>query len=274
MTTGERAFAAALALLAAAGCGSVPLDPLPAAPPERNDAAASPQDGEPEPEEPFVPPADPLVPSADGDRVLPGLVLTAPSLEPGTAIAVFGLRNEGRRDLPDLILAVIFAVRAGGDDAPLVPRMETVEAPLRRGESREFRVQASSVQPGERVDGFRVAPGLPGVLTERAADDRPGTTFLGGLLECDALDVDLTSDPPRVVVDLVARGEDAGAAPLARLECQLLLGRAGRLVWSGPWILVPAPDAENRGRRRIRWTIHDAPGVAGCVPFLRVRERR
>jgi hypothetical protein len=151
--------------------------------------------------------------------------------------------------------------------------METVEAPLRKGESREFRVAASSARPGESVESFRVTPGLPEVLAGREAD-APGTIFLGGLLECAALDVDLTADQPRVTVDLADRGAAAEGAPLPRLECQLLLGRAGRLVWTGRWILVPSPDPENGGLRRIRWTLHDAPGVAGCVLFFRVRERR
>ena len=77
-----------------------------------------------------------------------------------------------------------------------------------------------------------------------------------------------------VVLDGPAAATAAEGPPLPRLECQLLLGRAGRLVWTGRWILVPSPDPENGGLRRIRWNLHDAPGVAGCVLFLRVRERR
>jgi hypothetical protein len=269
--------ALALALLAAAGCGSPNLAPLPAepsnstAPVDGIPAAANVQGAVEFPERWAHP--DPLSPSTDQDQILPGVVVLSPALSGEGAIATFGLRNDGTQDLPDLILAVVFAIRAGGDEAPLRPRVATVEAPLRKGESREFRVAASSIREGEKVEGFRVAPGLPEVLTA-AQDGAAGTTFLGGLLECVALDVDLTADDPRVTVDLAARGDAADGAPLPRLECQLLLGRAGRLLWTGPWILVPSPDAESGGVRRIRWNIHGAPGVAGSVLFLRVRERR
>ena len=205
----------------------------------------------------------------DGDAILPGVVLLEPVLADGTAS--FGVRNDSGRDLPDLILSVIFAVAPAGGKGPVVPRFESLEAPLRTGETRRLKATLATLLEGETTATFRVAAGLPEILA--AGDDtHPGTTFLGGLLECVSLEADLTSEHRTVTVGLAERGAGGGALPA--LEAQLLFGRAGVLQWTGPWILVPKSGGEGSKERRIQWNLDAAPGLTACDLFLRVREKR
>ncbi len=209
-----------------------------------------------------------LDPAVDGESILPGVVLLGPALDAAGA-ASFRVRNDAGMDLPDLILAVVFGVPTGDPEAPHRPRIETVEAPLGRGEERGYRVPFPGRGPGERPDRFRVAAGLPEMLTAGEGEAHPGTTFLGGLLECVRLEVDLTSETPRVTVGLAERG----AVPPA-LETRLFLARNGAIVWSGPWILLPRPGGEGPRERGVAWRLPRDLPAAGCALYLRVRERR
>ena len=260
---------------AAAGCAS-DLEPLPAFP-DAPPPAVRP-DGEVPRIETTAPPEGPaaggaLDPSLDGDRVLAGVVLVDPRLDADRAEAVFAIRNDGDLDLPDLILAVIFAMPSTDARTPLVPRFETVEAPLARGQTRVLRVVLGARQGGADPVGFRVVAGLPEVLAARSGPD-PGATFLGGLLECVELDADLTARAPTVSVGLAERGAVAAGAPLPPLEGQLLAARAGALAWTGPWVLLPRTAPDGGGVRRLRWTLPETQGLAGCHLYLRVREKR
>jgi hypothetical protein len=219
---------------------------------------------DPAPAVPYAPP-DPTLPAASGSAVLPGVVLLDPALDAATATATFSLRNDSGRDLPDLILAVVFVV----DGAP---RIETLEAPMRRGERRDLRATLAARKPEERPASFQVLPGLPERVAE-GADGLPGTTFLGGRLECVELAADLTGERRQVSVGLAER-EAPGAEPLPALEGQLIVGRAGDLVWVGPWILLPKAGAGGSKVRRVRWNLDGAPGLGACELFLRVREKR
>lgn len=264
-------------LLALAGCRR-DLPPLPAFPewPDAPPPAARPADPVPAlestaPEGPTTGGA--LQPSRDGDRVLSGVVLVDPRLDPQGATAAFSVRNDSGLDLPDLILAVVFAVPSGDPGAPLVPRFETVEAPLARGEARALAVTLGARAPGEVPASFRVVAGLPEVLASPSGD-LSGTTFLGGLLECVELRADLTGQAPSVSVGLTGRGAAADDAFLPALEGQLLAARAGSLVWTGPWIVLPRSDPDGGTVRRIRWNLPEVAGLAGSHLYLRVRERR
>ena len=212
---------------------------------------------------------DLLVAAASGASVLPGVVVLDPVLDAEAATAVFRVRNDAGTDLPDLILSVIFALPTGDARSPLHPRIETVEVPLRRGETREVRVALSGRRSGERPARFRVVAGLPEILAARVDEGHPGTTFLGGLVECSALEADLTAEIPQVTVTL----EDRGTA-MPPLEAQLLLARAGSLTWSGPWILVPRASGEGARVRTIHWNLPRGTSAAGCTLYLRVREKR
>jgi hypothetical protein len=245
----------------AAGCSSPDLPMLPAEP-----EVAEPE-VPPPPDAMVIAPTDPgaLTPGREGDAILPGVTLHEPLLDVATGTATFSVRNDSGRDLPDLILAVVFAVPPADGKGPVVPRFESVEAPLRSGETRPFRATLAALRGGEAPASFRVVPGLPEVLTA-GGEGMPGTTFLGGLVECVSLEADLTGPKRQVTVGLAPRGA-AEAAPLPPLEAQLLIGRAGELRWTGPWILVSR-------ERRIQWNLDDAPGLAGCELFLRIREKR
>jgi hypothetical protein len=255
-----------LAALAGSGCAT-DLPPLPPEPGQGEDPGIA---AEP-------PPADPAegapAPARPGTAILDGVVLLDPSLDAAAATASFGVRNETGKDLPDLILAVIFSVGPVGGGGPELPRFETVEAPLRAGESRRFRVTLSALRGGETPASFRVAAGVPEVLTA-GGDGMPGTTFLGGLLECVLLEADLTGPRRQVTVGLADRGAGPGGRKGMPLEGQLLLGRAGDLVYAGPWILVPRADPDGGKVRRIQWNLDAAPGLGGCDVFLRIREKR
>jgi hypothetical protein len=242
-----------LASMAVPGCAT-DLPPLPAVPDEAG------------------PPVDEAPPPA-AEHVLPGVALLDPVLDAPGALATFGVRNDTGGDLPDLILAVVFSVGPADGTGGALPRFETVEAPLRRGEARRFRVTLAALRPGEQVREFRVAAGLPQVLSA-GQDGAPGTTFLGGLLECVSLDLELTGAHRQVTVGLADHGAVSGGTPLPPLEAQLLCGRAGELVYAGPWVLVPRADPDGGKARRIRWNLDGAPGLAGCDVFLRVREKR
>ncbi|MCK6480650.1 MAG: hypothetical protein L6R43_11015 [Planctomycetes bacterium] len=271
----RRWAAGLLSLAAAAGCAS-DMEPLPPAPP-----AAAPGESPPAPPEriPEPPRGEGLLDAAQhGERILDGLVLLDPALDPATGAASFRIRNEGDGDLPDLILAVVFAVPTGDPAVPLRPRIVTLEAPLRGGEERSFRAAPPALPVGGVPARFRVVAGPPELLAA-AAGSASGTTFLGGLLECVALETDFTAAAPSISVALRARGPAAGPAPsgaavLPSLEAQLLLARAGRLVWSGPWVLLPGPDDAAGGNRTLRWNLPREESLAGCSPFLRVREKR
>lgn len=236
-------------LLLAGSCSSAPPPPAPAPAP----AGLPPDPG---------PAGDLLAPSRDGDRLFEGVAVLSPRLE-GNA-AAFGLRNGSPSDLPDLILAVVFAVP--GADGEAVPAIVTLEAPLARGETREFRAALAGAGPPA---SFRVLAGPPELLAA-AAEGLPGTTFLGGLLECVSLEADLVAESPTVTVGL----RDRAGAALPPLEGQLLLARAGSLVWSGPWILLPRGDPERDGLRTVHWNLPRERSLAGASLFLRVRARR
>jgi len=75
-------------------------------------------------------------------------------------------------------------------------------------------------------------------------------------------------------VGLAGRGAAAGDAVLPPLEGQLLVARAGTLVWTGPWIVLPLSDPDGGSVRRVRWNLPEVAGLAGSHLFLRVRERR
>jgi hypothetical protein len=243
-----------LAALAAPAC-AVDLPPLPANPGEAGDAPAA--DG----------------PEGAVEAILPGVFLLEPSLDADTATAAFRVRNDTGGDLPDLILVAIFEVGPADGTGASLPRFETIEAPMRRGETRRFRATLATLAEGEQVRGLRVAAGVPQQVTARE-EGVAGTTFLGGILECVALEADLTGPHRGVKVTLAVRGDAAADAALPALEAQLLCGRAGDLVWSGPWVLVPRGDPDGGMARRIRWNLDGAPGLGGCDVFLRVREKR
>ena len=260
----------ALVLAAAlAGCSSpdlptLPDQPGPAAEPPVTEGGITVAASDP----------DALRPAVAGEEILPGVVLLEPQLDAAAGVASFAVRNDSGRDLPDLILSVVFAVPpAPGEDGtskgPVRPRFESIEAPMKAGEVRRLRATLASALPGETAGSFRVVAGLPELLTARG-EGLPGTTFLGGLLECVSLDADLTGVRRLVTVGLSARGE----AALPALEAQLLIGRAGDLQWTGPWILVPNAGRDGAGERRIQWNLDGAPGLAACDLFLRVREKR
>ena len=225
---------------------------------------------------PLPPPPDPakatpgwgeLEPARDGEAILPGVLLLAPALDPdGTAR--FRVRNGAATDLPDLILAVIFGIPSGETPPRHDPRIETLEAPMARGEEREFRVSFPGRGGAGKPDRFRVAAGLPEMLTARE-EGSPGTTFLGGLLECVRLDADLTSESPRVTVGLEERG-----TLLPDLETRLFLARGGAIVWTGNWILLPRPATEGSRERGVTWRLPRDLPTAGCSLYLRVREKR
>jgi hypothetical protein len=266
---------AAAALAAAAGCArdleALPAFPREAPPPaERHGPVAEIETSAP-PEGPS--PGGALDPSRDGDRVLAGVVLIDPRLDGPAAEASSAIRNDSGLDLPDLILAVIFAVPGPDAGSSLVPRFETVEAPLARGQTRVLRAKLGARDGGGDPVGFRVVAGLPEVLVA-GGGDLPGATFLGGLLECVELDADLTAKAPTVAVGLAERGAAAEGARLPPLEVQLLAARAGSLAWSGPWVLLPRKDPDGGGVRRLRWTLPESPGLPGCHLYLRVREKR
>jgi hypothetical protein len=266
----------------AAGCAS-DLEPLPQQPgPVQRPPEAPPQHPPPvgaapvaEPPGPATPPpgatGDLLQPSRGGDAIHEGVILLDPALD-ATGTATFRVRNDRAEDLPDLILAVVFAVPATRGRM-LTARIETVEAPLGRGESRAFEVRLPRAEEDPAPTGFRVVAGLPEVLAA-PAEGRRGTTFLGGLLECAELDADLTGPDRRVIVGLADRPAAAGAVPLPPLEGQLLLARSGGLVWTGPWIVLPRGDPEGGRVRRVRWNLPDVPGLPGSTIYLRIRERR
>jgi hypothetical protein len=259
-----------------AGCSTPDLPPLPAGPPPR-------ENGEEGTGDPELPPSkgietsatDPgvLTPSVEGEEILPGVVLLEPSSDVSAGVATFSVRNDTGRDLPDLILSVVFAVTPPGGKGNLHPRFESIEAPLRKGEKRFLRVGLASLAEGEKPVSFRVTAGLPEVLAARGADGQAGTTFMGGLLECVRLEADLVGQRRVVVVGLAGRPSSPGDPPLPRIEAQLLVSRAGVLQWTGPWILVPTVDGPE-GERRIQWNLDAAPGLAACELFLRVREKR
>jgi hypothetical protein len=255
-----------------AGCAGPDLPPLPGEPGNR---APEPVTEDPSTEGKIVTaPSDPgaLAPSVAGDAILPGVVLLDPSTDVSAGVATFAVRNDTGRDLPDLILAVIFAVPPVTGKGPASPRFETLEAPLRAGETRTFQATLASLLPGEVPASFRVVAGVPELLTAGETPDgtrRSGTTFLGGALECVTLEADLTAEHRMVTVGLASRG-----AALPPLEAQLLISRAGELQWTGPWILVPKPAGEGTGARRIQWNLDAAPHLAGCDLYLRVREKR
>ncbi len=264
----------ALALAAAlAGCSSPDLPTLPDDPGRVGDAAGEAPVGE---GAIVVAPTDPgvLTPAAEGDAILPGVILLSPSTDVSAGVATFAVRNDSGRDLPDLILSVVFAVHPAGGKGAVSPRFESVEAPLKAGETRWIRAALAALLPGETPASFRVVAGLPELLTAGGADGQPGTTFLGGLLECVSLEADLVGVHRRVTVVLAERGSPGGRAPLPPLEAQLLIGRAGDLQWTGPWILVPNAGREGAAERRIQWNLDGAPGLAACDLFLRVREKR
>jgi hypothetical protein len=148
-----------------------------------------------------------------------------------------------------------------------------VEAPLARGQTRALTVTLGSRPEGAVPSGFRVVAGLPEVLASPGGGS-PGTTFLGGLLECVELQADLTGRAPSVAVGLAGRGAAAAAGSLPDIEGQLLVARAGSLVWSGPWIVLPRSDPDGGAVRRIRWNLPEVAGLAGSHLYLRVRERR
>lgn len=267
-----------LALLSAlCGC-SRDLPPLPASPewPDAPPRAARPEGPVPALETTGPAPATEggaLEPSRSGDRVLAGVVLLDPRLDAAGATASFTVRNESGLDLPDLILAVVFAVPSADPRSPLVPRFETVEAPLAPGQSRALSVTLGARGAGDVPSSFRVVAGLPEVLASPSGD-LPGTTFLGGLLECVELQADLTGRAPSVSVGLAGRGAAASGARLPALEGQLLVARAGTLVWTGPWIVLPRSDPEGGSVQRVRWNLPEVAGLAGSHLYLRVRERR
>jgi len=211
-------------------------------------------------------------PARDGEWVVSGVRLLAPAFDAAASTATFGVRNEAGLDLHDLILSVIFKCPPDDPGGSFRPRFETVEVPLAKGEMRMVRVSLTRREDGAPT-AFRVAAGIPEFLARRE-EDRPGTTFLGGLLECRELVADLTAEKPTVEVGLAAVPGMAAAAALPPLEAQLLLARTGRLVWRGPWILLPRADAGNAEVRTVRWDLSRAPGVAGCAIYLRVREKR
>lgn len=277
----------ALAALAAGGCAT-DLPPLPPEPGRRGGPETPPPGpgpagaGEVPPTrlqlEGFSPlggePAgDALAQARSGDRILPGVVLLDPALDADSGAAAFAVRNDTGQDLPDLILAVIYAVAPASGAGPAQPRFETVEAPLRAGETRRIAVTLSARRAGERLAAFRVAAGVPEILTA-GGNGMPGTTFLGGLLECVSLEAELTAAHRQVTVGLTERGAATAGVSLPALEGQLLCSRAGELVYAGPWILVPRSNPDGGKVRRIQWNLDGAPGLAGCDLFLRVREKR
>lgn len=262
------AAAAVLGAILLAGCAS-DLERLPATPGESPAEAAPPEEARPP-----VPEAvrgEGLLDGAlHGERILEGVVILDPLPGEGGA-ARFTVRNEGEADLPDLILAVVFAVPTGDAAVPLRPRIVTIEAPLSRGEERAFAVAPPpglSAPPAR----FRVLAGPPELLAA-AAPGSQGTAFLGGLLECVALETALTDESPSVTVGLRERIPPGGGSALPPLEAQLLLARAGRLLWSGPWIRLPGPDAAD-GVRSVLWRLPPGESLAGGSPYLRVREKR
>jgi hypothetical protein len=210
-------------------------------------------------------------PCRDGEAIAPGLTvhLGGGGAPPGAA--AFTVRNSGSADLPELLLQCVFAGPGAEGDLPFRPLFVSAEAPLRAGAER--RVQVRVPEGADAAAGFRVAPGFPDILTTRE-ESGPGTRFVGGRLECVYLDPGLTSEPPYLEVGL-ARAATAplpGEDGLPSLEARLLLARAGRTVWAGPWIVVPSERGE-AGERRIRWTLAGAPETVGCTPYLRVRVR-
>ncbi len=261
--------------LAAAGCPSLPpLPPEPGSParPAPPVTLVSREEG--------ATPGDLLTPSRSGDRIHSGVFLLDPSLDPATGTATFRVRNDRAEDLPDLILAVVFAmpapvgsVSSTSSPSPTVPRFETVEAPLASGQEREYRVTLPLGGQDPRPSGFRVVAGLPEILAA-PEDGSPGSTFLGGLLECAELEVDLTGPGRHVVVGLRDRPAVAGGTPVPPVEGQLLLARAGVLVWTGPWIRLPTADPDGGKVRRVRWNLPAEPGLAACTIYLRIREKR
>ncbi len=204
----------------------------------------------------------------DGEPLLPGVLLRGPALAGGGA--EFHVSNGAGVELPDLILTVQFVL---GGEGPEEDRtwLETVEAPLAAGETRAFRVVPSRVDGGAPVR-FRVDAGSPEILAVAEGGGR-GTTFLGGRMECVELEMDLTAAEPFASVGL-APTRGASAASLGSLEAQLLLSRAGRLVWAGPWIRIPEAVRGEDAVRRLRWNLRSAGGTAGTTPYLRVRERQ
>lgn len=266
----------AAGILALAGCAA---DGTPT--PEAPDTAEAPRPGSEGgghtiSGEPLPPPLDPasvppgwgtLEPARDGEQILAGVALLGPALDAGGA-ATFRVRNGSGKDLPDLILAVIFGVPSGETPPRHLPVIESIEAPMARGEERDFRVAIPERGGARRPDVFRVAAGLPEMLTAREEDGSPGTTFLGGLLECVRLETDLTSESPRVTVGLAERGP-----ALPPLEARLFLARGGTILWSGSWILLPGATGGSR-ERGVTWRVPADLPAAGSSLYLRVREKR
>ncbi|MHC4821772.1 MAG: hypothetical protein ACYTDX_08655 [Planctomycetota bacterium] len=254
--------------LAPLGCAGPDLEPLPTDP-GGGESAHVPGGGADE--TPHTPPAtdDELFrASRDGDEVLPGVVLLRPTWQPEKATVSFSLRNDSDLELQDMVLAVVFAYPSTGN-ALFLPRHETFEAPLRRGETRAFTVRLSTPESVPAAS-FRIVPGIPEVLCPRDGEG-PGTSFLGGRLECVELEMALTSDLPRIRVGLLP--EDADAATLG-VEARLFLVRHDSVVWVGSWVVLPHPGPESGGLRRLQWTLRDGERLAGCIPYLRIRGRR
>ncbi len=262
-----------LAAAAAAGCG----------------ATGTSGDGDPETRPPARPaPAEPVRPeggvlpletrgptfvaAVEGTMVITGVRVLDPLLDPAGATASFRLRNETRSDLPDFLVSVVFAYPGAGGGPSFRPRFETVECPLPAGGTRALRVTCTRRGAGTPT-AFQVILGEPEIATAREGPDAPGTTYMGGRLECAGLGSELTAERPAAWVRLL----DLPGPPLPPMEARLVLLRGGASVWEGPWIVVP--DAEPAGGsgpagRTISWRLPPGESLAGCSPILRVRERR
>jgi len=261
----------ALAVAVVAGCGTT-LPPLPTDGPSRRKpsggAAAVART------EPDFAAADRLRAEvfldSEGKEILKGVRILVPALDAAAGTARFGVYNATGVDLPDLSVSVVFAMPGftSGDTPPA--RLEIVEVPLAAGESRDLTVASGSRGAAAPV-AFQVHAGSAAVLTA-GGEDGQGTTFLGGRLECTGLETNLTDATPSLKVALAPTAEGAGGLP--PLETRLYLVRGGTAVWSGRWVVLPAPREGDGGTRRLRWDLPSEPSLAGCTPHLRVRETR
>jgi hypothetical protein len=208
--------------------------------------------------------------SRDGDPLFEGVIVRSPSTG-AAGEARFTLESRLSTDLPDLIVAVVFAeLPETGGSPRFLPRIVTRELPLPAGARRELVIPAPPLTAGHFAGGFRVAPGVPEILTVRDSEG-PGTLLLGGILECVELDMDTLAEDPYLALGLAPVAVSPQDAQPA-LEVQLLLLRSGSLVWAGPWVRLPEAGAGDRGVRRIRWKLRDVQRPAGATPYLRVRE--
>jgi hypothetical protein len=267
-------LAATLAAAAAAACGTTP-PPLPPEPAGAGRAAAPPVPGDLVLDAGNAPPLlheelggkRVFRPSREGEAIHEGITVHFRGVAQAPGEAAFLLRNGTARDFPNLLVQCVFAAPGSEGELPFRPVFVTAEAPVRAGSTHLVRVALPA--GADAASGVRIIPGVPEILTMRE-EDLPGTTFLGGRLECTLLDARLTQEPPSVEVVL----RPTGKGDLPPIEAQLLLGRGGRIVWTGPWIVVPSPSAADGGGRRLRWSLSGAPETVGCTPYLRVRDRR